>query len=64
MTANLMHVLLCRFDQCSISPLSLKGIKEAGYERMTMVQEATLPIILKGIWYILRVKNITVLLFN
>ncbi|KAJ8621714.1 hypothetical protein MRB53_030243 [Persea americana] len=37
-----------RFDQCSISPLSLKGIKEAGYERMTMVQEATLPIILKG----------------
>ncbi|RWR93266.1 DEAD-box ATP-dependent RNA helicase 31-like protein isoform X1 [Cinnamomum micranthum f. kanehirae] len=37
-----------RFDQCSISPLSLKGIKEAGYERMTLVQEATLPIILKG----------------
>ncbi|KAK4476347.1 hypothetical protein RD792_015496 [Penstemon davidsonii] len=37
-----------RFDQCSISPLSLKGIKDAGYERMTMVQEATLPLILKG----------------
>ncbi|KAF8380079.1 hypothetical protein HHK36_027549 [Tetracentron sinense] len=37
-----------RFDQCSISPLSLKGIEDAGYERMTMVQEATLPIILKG----------------
>ncbi|CAA6672921.1 unnamed protein product [Spirodela intermedia] len=37
-----------RFDQCSISPLSLKGIKAAGYERMTVVQEATLPDILKG----------------
>ncbi|KAI3865469.1 hypothetical protein MKW98_025339 [Papaver atlanticum] len=37
-----------RFDQCAVSPLSLKGIKDAGYERMTVVQEATLPIILKG----------------
>ncbi|KAK1325572.1 DEAD-box ATP-dependent RNA helicase 31 [Acorus calamus] len=37
-----------RFDQCPISPLSLKAIKAAGYERMTLVQEATLPFILKG----------------
>ncbi|CAK9140505.1 unnamed protein product [Ilex paraguariensis] len=37
-----------RFDQCAISSLSLKGIKDAGYEKMTVVQEATLPIILKG----------------
>ncbi|XP_057454791.1 DEAD-box ATP-dependent RNA helicase 31-like [Lotus japonicus] len=37
-----------RFDQCSVSPLSLKGVKDAGYEKMTVVQEATLPIILKG----------------
>ncbi|KAL9430315.1 hypothetical protein AB3S75_025658 [Citrus x aurantiifolia] len=37
-----------RFDQCSISSLSLKGIKDAGYEKMTIVQEATLPVILKG----------------
>ncbi|GMI98455.1 PIGMENT DEFECTIVE 340 [Hibiscus trionum] len=37
-----------RFDQISISPLSLKGIKDAGYEKMTVVQEATLPAILKG----------------
>ncbi|XP_050385823.1 DEAD-box ATP-dependent RNA helicase 31-like [Argentina anserina] len=37
-----------RFDQCSVSPLSLKGIKDAGYENMTVVQEATLPVILKG----------------
>ncbi|KAF6134435.1 hypothetical protein GIB67_042297 [Kingdonia uniflora] len=42
------HLSQTRFDQCSVSPLSLKGIKDAGYERMTMVQEATLPIILKG----------------
>ncbi|GAU42361.1 hypothetical protein TSUD_350270, partial [Trifolium subterraneum] len=37
-----------RFDRCSVSPLSLKGIKDAGYEKMTVVQEATLPVILKG----------------
>ncbi|KAJ6679814.1 RNA HELICASE [Salix purpurea] len=37
-----------RFDQCSISPLSLKGIKDAGYEKMTVVQAATLPAIVKG----------------
>ncbi|KAJ8900557.1 hypothetical protein K2173_025334 [Erythroxylum novogranatense] len=37
-----------RFDQCAISPLSLKGVKDAGYEKMTVVQEATLPVILKG----------------
>ncbi|CAL5195964.1 unnamed protein product [Lathyrus oleraceus] len=37
-----------RFDKCSVSPLSLKGIKDAGYEKMTLVQEATLPAILKG----------------
>ncbi|KAK3037304.1 hypothetical protein RJ639_032066 [Escallonia herrerae] len=37
-----------RFDQCSVSPLSLKAIKDAGYEKMTVVQEATLPVILKG----------------
>ncbi|XP_044503749.1 DEAD-box ATP-dependent RNA helicase 31-like [Mangifera indica] len=37
-----------RFDQYPLSPLSLKGIKDAGYEKMTIVQEATLPVILKG----------------
>ncbi|XP_024007054.1 DEAD-box ATP-dependent RNA helicase 31 [Eutrema salsugineum] len=37
-----------RFDQYPLSPLSLKAIKDAGYETMTVVQEATLPIILKG----------------
>lgn len=37
-----------RFDQCNVSPLSLKGIHDAGYERLTRVQEATLPVILQG----------------
>ncbi|KAL6876455.1 hypothetical protein ACP4OV_013027 [Aristida adscensionis] len=37
-----------RFDECPLSPLTLKGVKSAGYERMTAVQEATLPIILQG----------------
>lgn len=42
--------MFCRFDQCSVSPLSLKGIKDAGFEKMTVVQEATLPVILKGLF--------------
>ncbi|GMI73639.1 hypothetical protein like AT5G63630 [Hibiscus trionum] len=37
-----------RFDQLPLSPLSLKGIKDVGYEKMTLVQEATLPAILEG----------------
>ncbi|KAK8630931.1 hypothetical protein V6N13_079701 [Hibiscus sabdariffa] len=37
-----------RFDQLSLSALSLKGIKDVGYEKMTLVQEATLPAILEG----------------
>ncbi|KAL3622228.1 hypothetical protein CASFOL_033639 [Castilleja foliolosa] len=42
------HLSESRFDKCNISPLSLKAIKDAGYERMTLVQEATLPVILNG----------------
>ncbi|CAN6822029.1 unnamed protein product [Brassica oleracea var. botrytis] len=37
-----------RFDHYPLSPLSLKSLHDAGYETMTVVQEATLPIILKG----------------
>ncbi|CAH8281649.1 unnamed protein product [Eruca vesicaria subsp. sativa] len=37
-----------RFDQFPLSPWSLKGIQDAGFKTMTVVQEATLPIILKG----------------
>lgn len=36
------------FDQCNISLLSLQALLEAGYVQMTVVQEATLPIILEG----------------
>ncbi|ONK79142.1 uncharacterized protein A4U43_C01F3360 [Asparagus officinalis] len=46
--ANESHFSNTRFDQCPISSLSLEGIKAAGYEKMTIVQEATLPVILKG----------------
>ncbi|KAK7349430.1 hypothetical protein VNO77_06795 [Canavalia gladiata] len=46
-----------RFDQCSISPLSLKGVKDAGYEKMTVVQEATLPVILKGMDVLAKAKT-------
>uniref|UniRef100_A0A0E0JL87 ATP-dependent RNA helicase n=1 Tax=Oryza punctata TaxID=4537 RepID=A0A0E0JL87_ORYPU len=42
------HLSETRFDECAVSPLSLKAVKDAGYERMTQVQEATLPIILRG----------------
>ncbi|XP_010423044.1 PREDICTED: DEAD-box ATP-dependent RNA helicase 25-like [Camelina sativa] len=37
-----------RFDQFPLSPLSLKAIADAGFKTMTVVQEATLPLILKG----------------
>ncbi|XP_009627713.1 DEAD-box ATP-dependent RNA helicase 31-like [Nicotiana tomentosiformis] len=42
------HLTETRFDKFPLSPLSLKGVKDAGYETMTVVQEATLPAILKG----------------
>lgn len=44
----LLLLVINRFDEFSISQLTLKGVKSAGYERMTIVQEATLPVILKG----------------
>ncbi|CAH1447820.1 unnamed protein product [Lactuca virosa] len=47
-TASESYLSETRFDECSVSPLSLKAIKDAGYEKMTIVQEATLPVILKG----------------
>ncbi|CAL0307956.1 unnamed protein product [Lupinus luteus] len=42
------HLSNTRFDQCSVSQLSLKAVKDAGFEKMTIVQEATLPAILNG----------------
>lgn len=34
--------LFARFDECGISPLTIKALSSAGYIRMTRVQEATL----------------------
>lgn len=33
-----------RFDECDISPLSIKALSSAGYVQMTKVQEATLSL--------------------
>ncbi|XP_019093943.1 PREDICTED: DEAD-box ATP-dependent RNA helicase 31-like [Camelina sativa] len=46
--ADNSYLTKTRFDQYPLSPLSLKAMKDAGYETMTVVQEATLPVILKG----------------
>ncbi|KAI4326983.1 hypothetical protein L6164_019492 [Bauhinia variegata] len=37
-----------RFDECGISPLTVKALSSAGYIHMTRVQEASLPLCLEG----------------
>ncbi|KAH7513964.1 hypothetical protein FEM48_Zijuj11G0038600 [Ziziphus jujuba var. spinosa] len=37
-----------RFDDCDISPLTVKALSSAGYVHMTRVQEATLSVLLEG----------------
>lgn len=37
-----------RFDECGISPLTIKALSAAGYVQMTRVQEATLSLCLDG----------------
>ncbi|KAL3499370.1 hypothetical protein ACH5RR_038463 [Cinchona calisaya] len=37
-----------RFDECNISPLTIKALNAAGYVQMTRVQEATLSTCLQG----------------
>jgi len=37
-----------RFDECGISPLTVKALADAGYLQTTVVQEAALPICLEG----------------
>ncbi|KAK2634136.1 hypothetical protein Ddye_028928 [Dipteronia dyeriana] len=37
-----------RFDECGISPLTIKALTAAGYIQMTRVQEATLSVCLEG----------------
>ncbi|EES07789.1 DEAD-box ATP-dependent RNA helicase 48 [Sorghum bicolor] len=37
-----------RFDECGVSPLTVKALTDAGYVHTTVVQEAALPICLEG----------------
>jgi ATP-dependent RNA helicase MSS116 len=37
-----------RFDECNVSPLTVKALTDAGYLQMTKVQEATLSACLEG----------------
>ncbi|XP_034676861.1 probable DEAD-box ATP-dependent RNA helicase 48 isoform X2 [Vitis riparia] len=37
-----------RFDECGVSPLTVKALSSAGYVQMTRVQEATLDVCLEG----------------
>ncbi|KAJ1281708.1 hypothetical protein BS78_04G326500 [Paspalum vaginatum] len=37
-----------RFDECGISPLTVKALTDAGYVQTTVVQEAALPLCLEG----------------
>lgn len=46
-----------RFDQCSISQLTVKALTSAGYLRMTRVQEATLSVALQGTDALVRAKT-------
>lgn len=37
-----------RFDECDVSPFTVKALTAAGYVQMTKVQEATLSACLEG----------------
>uniref|UniRef100_A0A0D9VMX3 ATP-dependent RNA helicase n=1 Tax=Leersia perrieri TaxID=77586 RepID=A0A0D9VMX3_9ORYZ len=37
-----------RFDECGISPLTVKALTDAGYVQTTVVQETTIPMCLEG----------------
>lgn len=46
---SMLHLTQSRFDEFEISPLSIKALHSVlKYETMTVVQEATFPVILKG----------------
>ncbi|KAL6979604.1 putative DEAD-box ATP-dependent RNA helicase 48 [Sarracenia purpurea var. burkii] len=40
--------MFSRFDECNVSPLTVKALTQAGYVQMTRVQEATLSVCLEG----------------
>lgn len=41
----------CRFDECGISPLTVKALTAAGYIQMTKVQEAAISVCLEGMMF-------------
>lgn len=41
-------LFFCRFDECGLSPQTVKALSSAGYVHMTRVQEASLSICLEG----------------
>lgn len=43
-----MRFLFCRFDESSISPLTLKALSASGIVKMTRVQDATLSECFEG----------------
>lgn len=47
-TQVILYFVLTRFDECGISPLTVKALSFSGYVRMTRVQEATLSLCLEG----------------
>ncbi|KAL5718405.1 RNA helicase [Ranunculus cassubicifolius] len=46
-----------RFDECNISPLTVKALSSAGYIQMTKVQEATLSVCLDGMDALVKAKT-------
>ncbi|XP_061373739.1 probable DEAD-box ATP-dependent RNA helicase 48 [Gastrolobium bilobum] len=46
-----------RFDQCGISPLTVKALSSAGYIHMTRVQEASVKICLDGMDALVKAKT-------
>ncbi|KAJ1411836.1 RNA helicase, DEAD-box type, Q motif [Sesbania bispinosa] len=46
-----------RFDECGISPLTVKALSSAGYIHLTRVQEASLPICLEGMDALVKAKT-------
>ncbi|XP_044487214.1 probable DEAD-box ATP-dependent RNA helicase 48 [Mangifera indica] len=48
-----------RFDECGISPLTVKALTAAGYVQMTRVQNATLSICLEGNDALVKAKTLT-----
>ncbi|OMO58695.1 hypothetical protein COLO4_34425 [Corchorus olitorius] len=47
-----------RFDECGISPLTVKALSAAGYVQMTRVQEATLSVCLEVFLFFLPISSV------